>query len=72
MAVVTGATSGIGLGIAQAPAADGHQAIERLQKDVAKAHGVKVSHSRADMTKPAEIAGMIETATWSTVMWTSW
>ncbi|MGH8702340.1 MAG: 3-hydroxybutyrate dehydrogenase [Burkholderiales bacterium] len=73
VALVTGSTSGIGLGIAKALAAEGAdvvlngfgeaQAIEQLRKDVAKAHGVKVMHSGADMMKPPEIAGMIETAT---------
>jgi 3-hydroxybutyrate dehydrogenase len=38
-------------------------AIDQLRKDIAKAHGVKVSHSGADMMKPAEITGMVETAT---------
>jgi 3-hydroxybutyrate dehydrogenase len=73
VALVTGSTSGIGLGIAKALAAEGAdlvlngfgeaQAIERLRKEVAKAHGVKVTYSGADMMKPSEIVGMIETAT---------
>jgi len=73
VAIVTRSTSGIGLGIAKALAAEGADvvlngfgdasAIDQLRKDIAKAHGVKVSHSGADMMKQAEIAGMVETAT---------
>ena len=72
-AVVTGSTSGIGLGIATALAAQGSAvmlngfgdagAIERLRRDLAERHGVKVGYSAADMTKPAEIRQMIADAT---------
>jgi 3-hydroxybutyrate dehydrogenase len=72
-AVVTGSTSGIGLGIATALAAQGSAimlngfgdtgAIERLTRDLAERHGVKVGYSAADMTKPAEIRQMIADAT---------
>ena len=71
-AVVTGSTSGIGLGIATALAAQGSAimlngfgdtgAIERLTRDLAERHGVKVGYSAADMTKPAEIRQMIADA----------
>ena len=71
-AVVTGSTSGIGLGVARALAAEGcaimlngfgdKAEIEKLQRDLASAHGVKVSYSGADMSKPAEIAQMIAAA----------
>ena len=73
VAIVTGSTSGIGLGIAKALAAEGADvvlngfgdasAIEQLRKDIAKAHGVKVSYSSADMMKPVEITAMVDTAT---------
>src|SRR5262245_22489250 len=73
VAIVTGSTSGIGLGIAKALAADGAdvvlngfgeaQAIEQLRRELAEAHGVKATYSSADMMKPPEIVGMVETAT---------
>lgn len=71
-AIVTGSTSGIGLGIARAFAASGMSvmlngfgdaaAIETLRADLAAEFGTKVSYSPADMAKPAEIAGMVEQA----------
>jgi 3-hydroxybutyrate dehydrogenase len=72
VAVVTGSTSGIGLGVARALATEGcaimlngfgdKAAIDKLQRDLAKEHGVRVSYSRADMSKPAEIGLMISVA----------
>ncbi len=72
-AVVTGSTSGIGLGIARALAQQGADLmlngfgdkaeIDRLRASLASEHGIKVAYSAADMSKPAEIAGMIEQAT---------
>ena len=69
VAIVTGSTSGIGLGIARALAADGAaillngfgaaDAIASLQQELAATHGVQVRHSAADMTKPDEIAAMV-------------
>lgn len=72
-ALVTGSTSGIGLGIAQALAAQGAHilfngfgdaaAIDQLQKDTAQQYGVRTGYSGADMSKPAEIAQMMSEAT---------
>jgi 3-hydroxybutyrate dehydrogenase len=71
-AIVTGSTSGIGLGIARALAADGADIllngfgdgpeIDRLRDEMAVQYGVKVAYCRADMTKAADIERMIETA----------
>ncbi|MGH8720187.1 MAG: 3-hydroxybutyrate dehydrogenase [Burkholderiales bacterium] len=72
-AIITGSTSGIGLGIARALAGDsanimlngfGESAeIEKLKNDLATEFKIKVAFSGADMSKPAEVAGMIEQAT---------
>jgi 3-hydroxybutyrate dehydrogenase len=71
-AVVTGSTSGIGLGIAKALAGAGvnvtingfgdKAAIEAERAGLETTFGVKAAYSAADMTKPAEIADMIKTA----------
>jgi 3-hydroxybutyrate dehydrogenase len=71
-AIVTGSTSGIGLGIAQALARTGANvmlngfgdaaAIEKIRADLAAETGVKVAYSPADMTKPVEIRYMIAQA----------
>ena len=73
VAVVTGSTSGIGLGVARALGRQGADLllngfgdaaeIEKLRAGLATEMGVRVTYSRADMSKPAEIAGMIEQAT---------
>ena len=71
-AIVTGSTSGIGLGIAQAFAASGmhvmlngfgdEKEIPKIRADMEEAHGIKTAYSVADMTKPIEIAQMVEDA----------
>jgi 3-hydroxybutyrate dehydrogenase len=71
-AVVTGSTSGIGLGIARALAKEGanvlingfgdQAAIEAERAGIEKQFAVKAIYSPADMTKPAEIADMIAMA----------
>ena len=68
-AVVTGSTSGIGLAFARAFASAGANVvingfgapadIERERSSIESDFKVKAVHSPADMTKPAEIAGMI-------------
>lgn len=68
-ALVTGSTSGIGLGIAQALAAEGASilfngfgdpsAIEALQAETASRYGVATAYHGADMSKAADIAGMM-------------
>jgi len=70
-ALVTGSTSGIGLAIARAFAADGANlmlngfgdkgTIEQERAGLEKEFGIKARYSPADMSKPAEIAEMIGT-----------
>jgi len=68
--IVTGSTSGIGLGIARGFAAqgcnimlngfgDGAQ-IEKLRAALATEHKVTVVYSSADMSKPLEVAAMVD------------
>jgi len=71
-AIVTGSTSGIGLGIAKSFAGAGMHVmlngfgdaaeIEKTRSDMERTFGVKVAYSAADMTKPADIAAMVADA----------
>jgi 3-hydroxybutyrate dehydrogenase len=71
VSLVTGSTSGIGLGIARALAEAGSAVvlngfglaaeIAKTKNQIAADFGVKVSYSAADMTKPEAIADMIAT-----------
>jgi 3-hydroxybutyrate dehydrogenase len=72
VALVTGSTSGIGLGVARALAAAGaHVALNGFgppdeiaeeQRQIEKKFRTRAIYFGADMSKPAEIAGMIEKA----------
>jgi len=71
-ALITGSTSGIGLGIARAMAKEGANVlingfgkaedIEKERAGIEADFGVKAIYSPADMTKPAEIAAMVALA----------
>ncbi|RSZ60258.1 3-hydroxybutyrate dehydrogenase [Massilia atriviolacea] len=71
-ALVTGSTSGIGLGIARSLAREGAnivfngfgdaQQIEKLHTDLAREFGVQTAYHNADMSKPAEIEAMMRFA----------
>lgn len=71
-AIITGSTSGIGLGIANALAADGHAIVlnsftdsqedRALAKDLAKRHGTDVFFISADMSKADDCRNLISRA----------
>ena len=71
-AIVTGSTSGIGLGIAEALAGAGADIvlngfgepaeIERRCAELAEKHGVRALYVAADMAKPAEIRALVAAA----------
>ena len=70
-AIVTGSTSGIGLGIANAFAAAGANVaingfgdmneIEKMRQAI-EGHGVQAVYSPADMSKPEQVKGLVELA----------
>src|SRR4051812_40471942 len=71
-AIVTGSTSGIGLGIATVLAQQGCNvmlngfgdaaAIEKEQRELSEKHGVRTAYSGADMSKPADIRTLVASA----------
>ena len=71
-AIITGSTSGIGLGIAEALARQGaaimlnglgdRSEVEKTRSRLANETGVKVAYSDADMSKPDQVQGMVEVA----------
>ena len=69
-AIVTGSTSGIGLGIAHALAAQGcnimfngfgdQKEIDKIVADTAKQFSIKTAYSGADMSKPDQVVSMVK------------
>ena len=70
IAIVTGSTSGIGLGIAAALAAEGcnimlngfgdPRAIADIGQHLTEEHDIRVAYSPADMAKPADIRDLVK------------
>src|SRR3712207_3931432 len=73
VAIVTGSTSGIGLGIARRLGAAGADLmlngfgdpaeIDRLRQDLGRELGARVAYSAADMSRPEQVASLVEQAT---------
>jgi 3-hydroxybutyrate dehydrogenase len=71
-AIVTGSTSGIGLGIARALASagihimfnglGGKTEVQKIRADLEETCGIKTAYSPADMSKPDEIVHLVEEA----------
>jgi 3-hydroxybutyrate dehydrogenase len=71
-AIVTGSTSGIGLGVARALAANGANVllngfgkraeIDKLCDSLRSQHGVRVGYNAGDISKPEEVAGLVKQA----------
>lgn len=71
-AIVTGSTSGIGLGIAEALCASGTDVMlnglsdpdhgRSLAQDLSRRHGVDVAFNAADMSKPEQIRRLVDEA----------
>lgn len=69
-AIVTGSTSGIGLGVARALSAAGVKVmlngfgdaveISKLQQEITAATGVEVGYNAADVTSPDQVAAMVD------------
>jgi 3-hydroxybutyrate dehydrogenase len=72
VAIVTGSTSGIGLGIANSLAAQGVDVVlnglaaahdvNAIRADIERSHNVRTGYSDADMSKPEAVRGLVESS----------